>query len=352
MKPFIMYTNIDRIKDLLDNPSFMDWVKKPNALLDEHWQDWLIQNPDRKDDLDLARKFVLAIRYKQEYELNEQDKDELFKKIKLVKQQKDYSDKYPIRILFKKYAFAGFTMAASVSLFVLGSFYLTEDTHKPEPFSVVKKDNIVEVATSYTGQRTKIILPDGSIVHLNAGSSLSYPKQFSKAQRVVTLVGEGFFEVVKNPKQPFIVETGKVQTRVLGTSFNVRAYASEKVVQVAVVTGKVKMQEKATGKAEFLTPNEMGVLEQGTMIHKTQVDVEKTAGWRQGLLVFDKDEFSDVFAKLEIWYGVKIIKMPTVELKGRYSGEFQQESLENVMQGIAFTSGFEYEIVGKTIFIH
>ena len=85
---------------------------------------------------------------------------------------------------------------------------------------------------------------------------------------------------------------------------------------------------------------------------KTEVDIEKTAGWRQGLLVFDKDEFSDVFAKLEIWYGVKIIKMPTVELKGRYSGEFQQESLENVMQGMAFTSGFEYEIVGKTIFIH
>ena len=122
-----MYANINRIKDLLDNPSFMDWVKKPNAQLDEYWQDWLIQNPERKNDLTLARKFVTSIHYKQEYELSEQDKNEMFSKIKLVKQQKDYSDKYPIRMLFKKYAFAGFTMAASVSLFVLGSLYLTED---------------------------------------------------------------------------------------------------------------------------------------------------------------------------------------------------------------------------------
>jgi transmembrane sensor len=346
-----MYANIDRIKDLLDNPSFMDWVKKPNALLDKYWQDWLIQNPERREDFKLARKFVLAIHYKHEYELSNDEKNEMLNKIKAVKQKKDKVNQHPIIELFKKYAFAGFTMAASVTMLILGNVYLT-DTQKPEPFSISRKDNLVEVTTSYTGQRTKIILPDGSIVHLNAGSSLSYPNQFSKEQRVVTLVGEGFFEVVKNPKQPFFVETGKVQTRVLGTSFNVRAYSSEKIVQVAVVTGKVKMQEKATGKAQFLTPNEMGVLDQNAEIHKTQVDVQKNVGWKQGVLVFDKDEFSDVFTKLEIWYGVKIIKMPTVNLKGRYSGDFQQESLENVMQGIAFTSGFKYEIVGKTIFIH
>jgi len=346
-----MYSNIEQIKDLLENPNFVHWVNQPNAELDEHWQEWSEKHPERRSDLLLAKRFVKSLHYKNEFMLDEVEQDKMFEQIKAFKQNKDEADRKLIRkINFRKTLF-GLSAAASVIMAFIGSVYWTSNEN-PAPFSIVRSSNSIEVATTYKGQRTKVILPDGSIVHLNAGSSINYPVAFSKTNRVVTLVGEGFFEVVKNKKKPFIVETGKVKTQVLGTSFNVRAYANEKIVQVAVATGKVKMEDKASGKAQFLTPNEMGTLDNTANILKTKVNLEKATGWKKGVLVFDGDNFTDVFTKLEIWYGVNIIVLPNVELKGHYSGEFQQETLENIMQGIAFTSGFQYEIAGKTILIH
>ncbi len=292
-----------------------------------------------------------SLHYKNEFLLDVTEQDKMFEQIKAFKQTKDETNRRLIRkVNFRKRVF-GFSAAASVVMAFIGSIYWTNNEN-PAPFSIVRSEKSIEVSTTYKGQRTKVILPDGSIVHLNAGSSINYPVAFSKTNRVVMLVGEGFFEVVKNKKKPFIVETGKVKTQVLGTSFNVRAYNNEKIVQVAVATGKVKMEDKASGNAQFLTPNEMGTLDNTATILKTKVNLDKAIGWKKGVLVFDGDNFTDVFAKLEIWYGVNIIVMPNVELRGHYSGEFQQETLENIMQGIAFTSGFQYEIAGKTILIH
>lgn len=346
-----MYSNIEQIKDLLEDPKFVHWVNQPNAELDEHWQEWSEKHPERRSDLLLAKKFVKSLHYKNEFLLDITEQDEMFEQIKAFKHTKDKTDRRLIRkVNFRKKIF-GFSAAASVIMAFIGSIYWTNNEN-PAPFTIVRSEKSIEVSTTYKGQRTKVILPDGSIVYLNAGSSINYPVAFSKINRVVTLVGEGFFEVVKNKKKPFIVETGKVKTQVLGTSFNVRAYNNEKIVQVAVATGKVKMEDKASGNAQFLTPNEMGTLDNTATILKTKVNLDKAIGWKKGVLVFDGDNFTDVFAKLEIWYGVNIIVMPNVELRGHYSGEFQQETLENIMQGIAFTSGFQYEIAGKTILIH
>ncbi len=346
-----MYSNTERIKDLLQDPAFVNWVRQPNDQLNEYWQKWAEANPDRKSDLLLAKQFVNSLQYKNEFHLEEADKNKMFERIKAFKQDKEEAERRTIKkVKFRKILF-GFSAAASVIMAFIGSIYWS-DNDQPAPFTITRSGNKVEVATTYKGQRTKVILPDGSIVHLNAGSSINYPVAFSKTNRIVELVGEGFFEVVKNKKKPFIVETGKVKTQVLGTSFNVRAYANEKIIQVAVVTGKVKMEEKISGNAQYLTPNEMGTLDNSSVIHKDKVDLKKATSWKNGVLMFDGDNFTDVFAKLEIWYGVNIIVLPNVELKGHYSGEFQQESLENVMQGISFTSGFKYEIAGKTILIH
>jgi ferric-dicitrate binding protein FerR (iron transport regulator) len=137
----------------------------------------------------------------------------------------------------------------------------------------------------------------------------------------------------------------------LGTSFNIRAYADEKNTEVAVVTGKVKMEEVSSGASQLLTPHQKGIVSKGESLKRTTFEFHQVIGWKDGILIFEKDPFLDVFKKLQAWYGIEIEVDDNVVLKGHYSGEFQHDSLENIMQGIAFTSGFSYKIVDKKVFI-
>ncbi|WP_293918358.1 MULTISPECIES: FecR family protein [unclassified Sphingobacterium] len=152
-----------------------------------------------------------------------------------------------------------------------------------------------------------IILSDGTKVFLNAESSLTYPETFGSSDRIVTLQGEGYFEVTKDPNhRKFIVKTAKQTTEVLGTKFNINAYEDEPVVRTTLAEGSVRVNPTNKNISPItLKPDEQTVLQTNKMLSQ-QVDASYAIGWTQGQFCFDGTNSSEVLRQIARWYDVEI----------------------------------------------
>lgn len=204
------------------------------------------------------------------------------------------------------------------------------------------------------GQKSKIYLPDGSEVWLNAESYISFPKKFSNEKREVVLKGEAFFDVIKNSDLPFIVKAGKVSTTVLGTSFNVKAFENDHSIYVALKSGRVKVEiEHKAGKEEmFLEPGEAIAYNRSkAKALKEEFDQELFLAWKDGVIVFKDAEFDEITSSLSRWYGVQFKIINRKNDSWSYTGSFDNAVLENVLQSISFTKEFSYNINQKNVTI-
>lgn len=189
-------------------------------------------------------------------------------------------------------------------------------------------------------------LPDGTIVYLNKQSKIIYPKKFNKSIREVTLIGEAFFEVTRDENRPFIVHTNDAEIRVLGTSFNVKAYEQNKDVQVIVETGKVKVSAAKKQDIEAKTEKSNQILEAGTMavVSKHTKEVNKLTNsnlayldWRKEQIVFKQTEINKVIKTLEQIYRVEI-KINDDNLKGKHlTAKFRKQSIQSIVDVIKVT---------------
>lgn len=199
-----------------------------------------------------------------------------------------------------------------------------------------------------TGKTAKITLPDGSRVWLNAHSRLRYPKAFQ--QRNVELEGEAYFEVHRDPAHPFVIKSGAVQTRVLGTSFNVRAYADEPEVEVAVLTGKVNVSHE--GKTSVnLTPQQRGVFDKVSekLVSEQVPDAGAYRSWTDDRLVLDNASLEEIGRMLHRRFGVDLA-FSTEKLKNcRLTTRFDQPRLEKVLAVVSTYVGARYRQDGNRI---
>lgn len=203
-----------------------------------------------------------------------------------------------------------------------------------------------------SGQKLRIFLPDGSIVWLNSETKLKYDEKFGDHARMVELEGEAFFEIVKKPEKPFIVKSGTLITTALGTSFNIRGYSSEDNIQVTLVSGKVLVESEQTSSPKFMLDPGYGIhyLKENGTFYKEKRSVEKIIGWKDGILRFDNDNCQTVIEELSRWYGVKFVVENS--FKGeewRYSGWFENEYLDIVLESISFSQGFDYKIENEKV---
>lgn len=204
--------------------------------------------------------------------------------------------------------------------------------------------------TAPFGRKSMMTLSDGSKVFLNAGSSISFPRTFDNSIREVTLEGEAFFEVTPNPQQPFVVRTGEVVTRVLGTSFNVMAF-DDNDISITVATGRVQVFQYLERTGFLSEPSEYIVLDPSQQAtyqdHRflvSKVDVKKSIAWRDNTLRFDETPMSVVAATLERWYDVKIAFDNADIVNCRINGKFKDQRLEEVLKSIRYMYNIEYEI--------
>ncbi len=204
------------------------------------------------------------------------------------------------------------------------------------------------------GQKSLITLPDGSRVKLNAESYLEYSEDFVQS-RQVKLVGEAFFEVVRDTLHPFVVTAGAVQIRVLGTSFNVQAFPFEENMAVAVASGAVWVEKKSKEygrQASQLQPREMVEVNHKTgSIEKKNFDPNELLAWKDGLLLLQNASFDEIVQKLERWYGVDFIIHRTQPITDGFTGRYDNPSLEIVLEGMSFSSDFTYTLQDDKVII-
>jgi len=189
-------------------------------------------------------------------------------------------------------------------------------------------------------------LADGTEVFLNRNSELSYPESFDGDKRQVILKGEAFFKVARNPEKPFIIKTAQTKTKILGTSFNLRAYAYESSETLSVVTGKVAFSS-LRGKAEvILTPKQVGAysLDDGKMSKQALKDPNVMA-WLDKVFVFNDQSLESIVRSLSRAYGVSIEIQNSSLAKEHLSTSFNALSLDDVLSILSQTLDFEYSRV-------
>jgi transmembrane sensor len=237
--------------------------------------------------------------------------------------------------------------------------------------------SVNEISTRL-GSKTRIQLPDGSIVWLNAGSKLVYDKNYGHEDRQVTLTGEGYFDVVKDAEKPFFVHTSNVEVRVLGTLFNVKAYPEDKTTETSLIRGSVEVFIKSRPLDKIiLSSNEKLVVENkvdSAMAKGGHADKEweqplmtlnqlkrnsrdntiNETQWTENKLVFDNEPFNEIALKMERWFAVEIEITDPVLAQKRLTGKFERESVEQALEGLAYASSpsFVFERKGNKIIIH
>jgi ferric-dicitrate binding protein FerR (iron transport regulator) len=245
---------------------------------------------------------------------------------------------YSVKKLKAAQSFRLLKIAASILIIIgvgLGSYFTNLDVP-------VAEIAWVEKATQ-KGQRATITLMDGTIVYLNANSKISFPEQFSVEKREVILEGEAFFEVTRNVKRPFTIQSGELTTTVLGTSFNIRSFAGEPQA-VSVATGKVKVSARdKTGYSEeiFLTPNQQAYYD--GQLCKNDIDIRRTIAWKDKIIHFDDVTLAEAALELENWFGVSIrIEGENIK-KCKINAQYIDENLTNILESFKHILGINYQ---------
>ncbi|HVU55221.1 MAG TPA: FecR family protein [Puia sp.] len=226
------------------------------------------------------------------------------------------------------------------------------------------------------GSRTHLTLPDGTVVWLNAGSRINYEKNFGATDRSVSLTGEAFFDVAPNAGKPFVIHTARIDIRVLGTSFNVKSYPSDKTTETTLIHGsiEVSIHNRPSDKI-VLKPNEKLVvnnedsanldkeirrharIENNSLVVISKPTYEQRSGaiietsWVDNKLIFQDEEFKSLARSMERWYGVTI-RFNTPEKEDlRFTGIFEKETILQALDALKLTANFNYSIEGNQITI-
>ena len=352
------YSTFD-IEDFAFDETFQQWVVEEDSPYHHFWENYLATNSAQTDKILAARMLVLELK-KTQYGLPNPD---LANTIwQNVQQRLQPRPQWQIW-----HRFPVWQAAASLTLLLGLSVSLWWYAQKPGATSPVSTVERAETGlledVNRTGNTIKIHLSDGSVVSLAKDSHLRYPRQFDLNQRVVYLVGEAFFEVKKNPKQPFLVFANETVTKVLGTSFRIKAIENAANVTVAVRTGRVSVFIKKDFELNPSNPQRTGLVltpNQQAIFSKDQAQLNKTLVEQPVILnnssqaptfEFDNTSLSEVFAVLEKAYGVDIVYDADLLANRTLTVSLEDESLYDKLNVICKTIGISYQIVDAQILI-
>jgi len=347
---------------LLNNPDLHHHAD----MLTEMWQQRAVNNSDGSE--------AAYIRHIMKH------KDEFFVEENPIEINSDgpVSETNPgfFRTLISKKRFTVFSFLALIVL-TTGSIYLFTKKRDTKLTAVQAISSIV----TKNGNRTKIVLPDGSQVWLNAGSNLDYNNSvFNKDLREVTLNGEAYFDVTRNPEKPFIIHTKKMDIKVLGTVFNVRSYSDEKITEAALIKGSIEVTLKDRKDQKIiLKPNEKISIAneelkteakqskiipaKNNTVRIPQIVVKELKpnptsniigeiAWTQNKLYFEDENLEDIALRMERWFGKKVT-IANESLKNiHYTGNFENETIEDVLSYLKLSKSFNFRLGNDNVVIY
>jgi len=361
------------ISDFVLDDDFIRWVNNPKKADDDFWNDWLSANPDKYMLIAEARKILESFRT-EELMISEQERETEINKLLHTITEGNIPDEMPepriparvVSVSKKRWWFAA--AAIVIGLVVTTGYFLRSEHKRSAEFAyhvVTPAKHLIESVN--TSERTiSLTLPDQSVVELAPDSRIAYPNNFdSNNTRDVYLSGEAFFKVTKNPARPFRVFANEIVTKVLGTSFIVRSFEADTVIQVTVKTGKVSVYSQANktklddSSSQYsgiiLTPNQELVykrLEQQFLKSLLANPAEIIPrGGDQENMVYDEAPLEKVFGQLGKNYGINIVYDVELLKKCTVTADLRNESFYRKLDLICKAIGADYEIIDGQIVI-
>jgi len=284
----------------------------------------------------------------------------------------DATSKHNIVTIFNSITLIKRVSIAAAFLMALGIYWIYNSK------SVKTKLNNGNEVIAKPGAKSKIILPDGTVVWLNSGSKLSYSGKFKDSVRSVELDGEAFFDVVKDAKHPFIVHTSGIDIRVLGTAFNVKSYEGDPTIETTLIRGLIEVIRKneSSGSKIIVKPHEKLIFNKADQSLNSALKMEETkytnthtsvkivtkeisivsipptvadsalveTAWIHNKLVVDGETFAAFAKKMERWYNVHIVFKNSRIEDYRFHSVFEKETVEQALTALQLTASFNYKI--------
>lgn len=314
------YNDYLKIKDYLNDSAIDEDVKEH---LFEQWKDLNSDNIST-DEL------LLPVFQKVQYSI-------LLKEKKSVKK----------RILWGKYSQVAAILLVPVLAFSLW-YYLSSKNHWLWSSNKSVTEGWVEI-NAPEGSRIKFILPDSTSGWLNSGSKLKYPAVFDQ-HRIVTLAGEGYFNVKHKENSDFVVSVADLEVKALGTKFDVLAYPDDCTTHVVLQEGSVEVKGKEKAFTEILTPDEQMTFNRTEKTLKIfEVDADRFTAWKDSYLIIDDEPFGKAVDRIERWYNVEIVIKDDVLNNFRFKATFKDEPLDEVLRLIAITTPMQYDIEKREV---
>lgn len=354
-------------EQFLNDDNFLDWIKNPTSERDLFWQKYFTENPSQLIWADEARSIIEAtlLHDFQQVEKYEAIKANLFAKIEADEELQENE-------IIPLWKMPWVRVAASVVL-LLGLSWLyftlmyTDNVYQTNVNSLKSSHEIVEVFNQNTKNQL-ILLPDGSIVILQPQSKITYSKTFTGNKREVVLSGEAFFEVERNPKKPFYVHANELTTKVLGTSFVVKAFLKDKHISVEVKSGKVAVYKKSDAKDNQVLNDNDATLGGLILVQHEKIDYDRTETTMiksldesinqlskrtyKGIFDFEDTPISKVFKTIEKEYKVDIIVNEEAIKNCTFNASLTNQHLFDKMAIICATIGARYELVDGKIIVY
>lgn len=356
-----------KAEEFASDPSFRRWVLDAGTEEINFWESWLLEHPEKTEEIEQGRRILLSIKSAFENISDEEVKQNIFRLSEMLESSEEKGE--GVRTLWQH---KWIKIAASIAI-VLGGIWWYALSGSPGEGAIsydylVKASEVVMTEKINDSEKQMLVtLSDGSSIILQKHSRISYPSGgFKAGRREVYLSGEAFFEIAKDPSKPFYVYANNLVTKVLGTSFAIQAYQHERTVKVMVKTGKVsvfagtkenllKQQAKPNLDGLILTPNQQVEFYRDdnhlvrTLIEKPEV---LELAIQKQLFEFDHAQISEVFATLEKTYGVKIVYDADVMKNCYLTADLEDEPLFEKLKLICRTIDARYEEVDAQIIIY
>ncbi|GGZ13324.1 iron dicitrate transporter FecR [Echinicola pacifica] len=382
------------VEDFVQDEYFQKWIIAPDAMTLKFWESWLLEHPEKADEVAEARRIIQALNFDSD-EIEGAEIDEMWKNIIEGRREGKGPKPFQFSSFLKVAAVLITVLVAGLTIYLSGSFTkglveeqvasrvtleledgrlqsldgqaptIIESNNKAVSITRSSKtlhynavqENVTELKynklTVPYGEQFDLVLSDGTKVKLNAGSWIKFPISFlSDLPRTVYLQGEAYFEVAPDKERLFTVVTDQMDTQVFGTKFIVTSYPNELFTSTVLVEGSVGVKDKsAAAEPRLIVPGQRALSAEGA-INVEEVNVNKYIAWTTDELVFINDPFENILKRLERHFDISIENKFIENSQKGYSGTFKEESLTQILDVFKGHTPFNYSIENDGIIIY
>lgn len=339
MKILSKYENYT-VEDFVEDKDFHCWVVSPTEILNSFWSNFQNEHPEKIESIKLACQIVNALSF-EEQGINRKEYQDSLDYLKGYISQKSHRKNITTSMVNRWSKVAAILLIPILTI----SIYLFIDSILNHPAGQIVRYIVPE------GQKSNLILPDGTKVWLNSGSQLSVTTNGSKSMRTVQLLGEAYFDVAKDKKLPFLVETKDYTVKVYGTKFNVCAYGYMNTSETTLKEGSISILTNSEEEIKMV-PGQRFFLTSEKKYSISQVDPDLYMNWKDNILKINNEKLQDLVVQMEHWYGINIRIDEFEKVKDlRYTLTIKTESLREMLELMKFVTPFEYKIEGENVIL-